>query len=415
MRGLILGGFILAIASRSGAQETEQPEAKTPVATNDQTVDPFVVPEGATAEELLAFMDSIRHADRTSAPREQSIPRLRKVIRATTTAVDRLLAGRATDEQRIRATEQKIHALATAVDIDSPRADEQLEAFLVHVRDTSSPQVLARVNPLLVQANQMLLLKRFEQWNQLLPPEKQAFLDELVRSVKTNQPPVVVQAQLVSRIGDQLAETEDREQAAAAIEQLLPVFKTSNDPGVVTRLASMEGLVRRLRLPGNKMEVSGTLLSGETLHWQSYRGKVVLVDYWATWCGPCKAEVPNVLENYRAYHDKGFEVLGISLNEDQAEVEEYLSQAGIPWPTLFSSEKEASGWDHPMVKYYGIHGIPSAILVDREGNVVEMQARGARLGEKLRELLGEPIVAVSATEEADSDDRAVQANATLPQ
>lgn len=414
LRGLILNGFALAIVSKIFAQETKQPAAEAPAVSTEQTIDPFVVPDGATAEELLAFLDSIRKTDQRSATRERPIPRLRKAIRATSTAVDRLLAGRATDEQRTRAIEQKIHALATAVDIDAPQAEEQLATFLDRVRDTSSPQVHAKLQGLLIQADQMLLLRRFDRWNHLQPREKDEFFDDVVQSVNGDQPPIVSQAQFVSRIGDQLAHSAERERAAATVEQLLPVFKTSTDPGVVSRLDSMEGLVRRLRLPGNKMEVSGTLLNGETLNWQSYRGKVVLVDYWATWCGPCKAEVPNVLENYRAYRDKGFEVLGISLNEEKAEVEEYLSQAGIPWPTLYSSEKGASGWDHPMVKYYGIHGIPTAILVDRDGTVVEMQARGARLGEKLRELLGEPVLSVSATEAADSDDRAVRANATLP-
>ena len=61
----------------------------------------------------------------------------------------------------------------------------------------------------------------------------------------------------------------------------------------------------------------------------------MLVDYWATWCGPCRAEVPNVLENYLKYHDKGFDVIGISLDDKRSDAEEYVKQTNIPWPSLF--------------------------------------------------------------------------------
>jgi thiol-disulfide isomerase/thioredoxin len=160
------------------------------------------------------------------------------------------------------------------------------------------------------------------------------------------------------------------------------------------------------------LELSGKFLDGSELDWDSYRGKVVLVDYWATWCGPCRAEVPNVLENYLKYHDKGFDVVGISLDDKRSDAEEYVKQTNIPWPSLFHEASDASGWQNPMAVKYGITGIPTAILVDQEGNVVSMQARGPRLGALLEKLLGKPSEdETSAVENSDEAERTARSEA----
>ena len=153
----------------------------------------------------------------------------------------------------------------------------------------------------------------------------------------------------------------------------------------------LEGIGRRLDLLGNQLKLSGTLIDGTPLDWESYRGKVVLVDFWAVGCGPCRAELPNIIRQYEAYHDKGFEVLGINLDPAREPVEEFLEKAEIPWPNLFDDSSGEDGWHHPMADYYGVTGIPRAILVDRDGTVVNMNARGEVLPRELRRLLGEPL------------------------
>jgi thiol-disulfide isomerase/thioredoxin len=160
-------------------------------------------------------------------------------------------------------------------------------------------------------------------------------------------------------------------------------------------------MTRRLNLMGNPIEVTGTLLDGEQVDWESYRGKVVLVDFWATWCGPCRAEVPNILAMHKAYGSKGFDVLGVSLDQTPEDAQTYIEEQGIPWKSLFPEKEEDRGWANPLAKFYGINGIPTAILVDQEGKVVDMNARGERLQERLQELLGDP--AEEAAEDADGE------------
>ena len=175
-------------------------------------------------------------------------------------------------------------------------------------------------------------------------------------------------------------------------------------------IPKLQGLLRRLSLPGHPIELSGDFVDGTKIDWNSYRGKVVLVDFWATWCGPCRGELPNVLDCYKKYHDKGFDVVGVSLDNKREALEKFLQEQEIPWPSLYSDDPDATGWNAPMAVYYGINSIPTTILVDQKGNVVSMEARGEKLGELLEKLLGPlPGEGASAAEATDQAEPAPEA------
>src|SRR5690606_29909649 len=112
------------------------------------------------------------------------------------------------------------------------------------------------------------------------------------------------------RFAETLAETDDAPRAAALVRELLPHIATSGAPMVAKQVDMIEGVARRLELVGQPIEVAGTTLEGESLDWQEYRGKLVLIDFWATWCPPCIAEMEEVEKLYAGYREKGFEVVG---------------------------------------------------------------------------------------------------------
>jgi thiol-disulfide isomerase/thioredoxin len=183
-------------------------------------------------------------------------------------------------------------------------------------------------------------------------------------------------------------ENNSKELAPAAYTELGKALAGAKETQIADLGKVMEGAGRRLTLMGNPIVVHGQTLEGKEFHWKDYKGKVVLVDFWATWCPPCKQEIPNIKKQYEAYNKAGFEVVAISLDQaakGKKEAAEYMATHKLPWTCLFDEEP---GKDRqPMSKYYGVFGIPLAILVDREGNVVSMQARGPELERLLKKYL----------------------------
>lgn len=164
--------------------------------------------------------------------------------------------------------------------------------------------------------------------------------------------------------------------AAEAYEKLGGVLARHGNDQAKEIGATMTGAARRMNLVGKPLELAGTKFDGTKFDIKDLKGKVVLVDFWATWCGPCLAEYPNIKANYEKYSAKGFEVVGVSIDQDRDALEKYVDDKKLPWITLH--EKDANG-RNPATTHYGILGIPAMFLVDREGKVVSVRARGEEL------------------------------------
>ncbi len=122
--------------------------------------------------------------------------------------------------------------------------------------------------------------------------------------------------------------------------------------------------------------------AGKTFKISSLRGKYVLVDFWASWCMPCRAENPSVLKAYKMYHDKGFEVVGVSLDNDKNRWKAAIAKDGLTWTHI----SELKGWQSSVCQKFNVSSIPFSILLDKDGRILATNLRGEMLDEKLKSI-----------------------------
>lgn len=192
-----------------------------------------------------------------------------------------------------------------------------------------------------------------------------------------------VKATIYVRVGDTAA-------SQAVLQQIVKEF-----PGTRSALAATQMLeavqkqeeakkIAAALVPGAVFpEFSEKDVQGKPVSVAAYRGKVVLIDFWATWCGPCVAELPNVLKTYQKYHSQGFEIIGISLDQEKEKLESFLKQKGIPWQQYFDGE----GWGNKLAVKYGIESIPATFLLDGQGKIIGTDLRGEALAEAVAKAL----------------------------
>ena len=141
----------------------------------------------------------------------------------------------------------------------------------------------------------------------------------------------------------------------------------------------------RLVVGAQPFALSDKTLDGKTISLNDYQGKVVLLDFWATWCGPCVGELPNVKANYDKYHAQGFEIVGISLDEDKDALTNFIKEKAMPWPQIY----DGKGWEAGDAKTYGVQAIPFTLLIGKDGKIAAVNPRDSSLEPAIQAALGQ--------------------------
>jgi len=385
-------------------------------------------PDG-TPDELLAFIKQLQVPKRETGSRAERMTKRKQTAALIVAAADKILESQAADTIVADALTAEFDTLPLLGRLGDKNAEGKLSALVEKYADDPRPAVAQAVKL-------RELARRFDELERVADPNDAKALKELVAAVKeslsvgevneataglvvravklirkahatdlaaemlpemaktlmraNDSKFVALGAQLAKVAADQLVQDGRSKEAIAAYLELAAALNEKNDPQLSDMAEQLRGVAQQLDMVGHPLDIQGKLVDRNEFDWSEYKGKVVLVDFWATWCGPCLGELPNVKATYEKYHEQGFDVVGISLDDDRATLEKFLEKEKLAWPILFSDDPDATGWKHPLATKYGVNSIPRAILVGRDGNVVTLEARGEDLGEMVGRLLEKP-------------------------
>jgi len=362
--------------------ETVQPEpkGKAPQAGAKIESDLFAVPDG-TPEQLERFLEDLLGQKPPARDPATVKAFAAKVARTALEVGQRILAAkpRPNDEQAATGVRATMLAYSILGQLGDKEAARKLQEMPATLEKAGWPKLVRLAGTALLQI----------ELGQPASAEPAAFkkLLERIRKHLADGPIQQDEAQLAHEAAMTASDIND-DLAAVAYGELGAQLARSADKRIAALAAKMQGAARRLTLVGQKPDLEGKTVAGKPLDWAKYRGKTVLVQFWATWCGPCRAAISRIRPLYRAYHDKGFEVVGISVDKEREDLDAFLKDADLPWVIVADTDAIGAEKDASMGTKYGVFGIPEMWLVDKEGKVLARGLDPDALAEALEKQYG---------------------------
>jgi thiol-disulfide isomerase/thioredoxin len=215
-------------------------------------------------------------------------------------------------------------------------------------------------------------------------PDEQVLALADLKQYLVGRKPLVRDVALVKDAADRLFRSKEPEAGIRLCREFTGISDILSR-ALVPKARQLEGDLRRERLLGSEMIVDGDTIEGKKFDWASYRGKIVLLDFWYTGCHGCVEEMPGIKRMYERYHGDGFDVVGISSDQSEQELRQYLAKNEIRWTTIHPS----AGTDEANAVRYNVTSFPTYIVVNRVGKVLSLDANGDQLEELIKHALAQ--------------------------
>ena len=349
------------------AEETEESESPEEPKKPDPPLNPYTAPRGISAAQLVNYLLNMSEKPHTIQERPG-------FGEAAVEAAERLI----TEQKKgtywrigVISKFKFLHKMAAA---DHEESEKKLAKFADQMKDSTDKRIAKEVRFLALERKAIDAEKLEMKAIEPLLAELKAFFQKQ----RLNERHMRIASMTVRTINQLDSEDEkEKEKLGDLREKYLKEFGELFAKSSYRKLAAYgntiakkpSGPVQGSDLVGKPLELAGDTASGMAFDWKAYRGKVVIVDFWATWCGPCVREMPNVKAFYEKHKKQGFDIVGVSLDRQLDALTKYIEEQKIPWANLAGDDAIE------LAQKYGVRAIPTMMLVDRQGKVVAVANR----------------------------------------